>query len=460
MKSVNAIIDSFDEPMNIHEIDHDDTLKQMSLRVISDITELQSLCEEWNALASASSATIYQTNQWAECWWKHFGHRQGQTLHCLVAYHDGAVAGIIPLYSEQISFLGFATRTRMGFIGEGNAYQISSGIFFDNGPSDYLDIIVRPGFEMPVCQLFMNHLLALTPSVDSIELVNVPEKSILKTILLPKLRQERIVCKEQQADICPYLRLPASVEAYFQSVSASVRRRLSQAQRAATEDSFYTIKKSTTLQEFEDALNQIITLHQRRWNRAGYPGLFADKRFTAFQYDILRSFFENGWLWCTTATSDDSCIAARLAFQFGNRMYDYLSGFDDSAAAAKRRPGLALLLSMIQDGIAEGYSSVDFLRGDEQYKFELTATSQHNWNLTINLAPQRSNSFFSKLLDKTRLGVFLANREFVLFGVQLRQHGFPKSLLHYIQFRTPRFRRKIASIFFKQTDRNSITTEL
>ena len=314
MKSVNTIMDSFDEPMNAHAIDQDLSSKRLSIHIISNVQELQSLRDEWNALVLASSATIYQTNQWAECWWKHFGNRQGQTLHCLIVRHDGEMVGIIPLYKEQVSFFGIVIRTWMGFIGEGNAYHISSGIFFDNGPSDYLDIIVRPGFEMSVCQLFINYLLEQTSSVDSIDLVNVPEKSILKTLFVPELQRRGIACKTQQADTCPYLPLPASLEKYFQSLSASVRRRLSQAQRAATQESLYTIKKSTTLKEFEDVLNQIITLHQRRWNRVGYPGLFADKRFTAFQYDILRSFHENGWLWCKTATSDDSCIAAGLPF--------------------------------------------------------------------------------------------------------------------------------------------------
>ncbi|HMD14549.1 MAG TPA: GNAT family N-acetyltransferase, partial [Bacteroidota bacterium] len=417
------------------------------LSVITDLSELQSLSEQWNRLAISSSATIYQTNQWAACWWKHFGNQKGQTLHCLTAFHENKLVGILPLYQERIFLGGSVVRTRMGFIGEGNAYHTSAGMFFDNGPSDYLDIIILPEFETRVCRLFIDYLLDQKLQIDSVDFVNVPEKSILKTLFVPELQQRGIACKTQQADICPYLPLPGSMEEYFHSLSSSVRRRLSQAQRAATEESLYTINGSATLQECEDALHQIIILHQQRWNRVGYPGLFADKRFTAFQFDILRLFHENGWLWCKTANTKGSCIAARLAFQFGNRFYDYLSGFDDATVAAKRRPGLALLLSMIQDGIAQQYATVDFLRGDEQYKFELTEQSRYNWNITIHVSPQKLNSLRSKISDGIRLGKFLAQREGKLFGVQFRQAGFPRCIVRYIEFRTPRLRRKMKSIF-------------
>jgi len=447
MKIIDLTIDPLDKPMNDRATDQGRDSAELTLSLITDLAEFRSLREKWNDLVMASSATIYQTNQWAECWWKHFGNRKGQTLHCLTAFHENTMVGILPLYKEQISSWGSIVRTRLGFIGEGDAYHTSSGMFFDNGPSDYLDIIVLPEFENPVCHLFIDYLLEQKLQIDSIDFVNVPEMSILRTHFVPELQRRGIICQMQQADICPYLTLPESFEKYFQSLSASVRRRLNQAQRASTEESLYTIKKSTTLKECEDVLDLIITLHQQRWNRLGFPGLFADKRFTAFQFDILRLFHEHGWLWCKTANTNDACIAARLAFQFGNRFYDYLSGFDDSAVAAKRRPGLALLLSMIQDGITQRYTVVDFLRGDEQYKFELTEQSRYNWNITIHLSARKSNSLRSKISDKTRLGIFLAKREGILFGVQFRQHSFPRCVVRYLQFRTPRLRRKMKSVF-------------
>lgn len=445
MKTIDLTFEPLDEPMNHPATDRDSA--ELTLSLIADLVELQSFREKWNDLVMASSASIYQTNQWAECWWKHFGNRKGQTLHCLTALHEDKIVGLLPLYKEQISSWGSIVRTRLGFIGEGDAYHTSSGVFFDNGPSDYLDIIVLPGFETPVCRLFIDYLLEQKLQIDSIDFVNVPEMSILKTHFVPEFQRHGVLCQTRQADICPYLILPESLEKYFQSLSASVRRRLNQAQRASTEESLYTIKKSTTLKECEDVLDLIITLHQQRWNRLGFPGLFADKRFTAFQFDILRLFHEKGWLWCKAANTNDACIAARLAFQFGNRFYDYLSGFDDSAVAAKRRPGLALLLSMIQDGMTQQYTIVDFLRGDEQYKFELTEQSRYNWNVTIHLTARKSNSLRSKLSDKIRFGIFLAKREGILFGVQFRQYGFPRCIIHYIQFRTPRLRRKMLSMF-------------
>jgi CelD/BcsL family acetyltransferase involved in cellulose biosynthesis len=420
-----------------------ETSEELSLHVISDESAFAALGEEWNSLVIESRATVYQTHEWASLWWKHFGGRPHQQLHCLLLRANGLVVGIVPLYEEQVTVLGIPAQRRLALMGEGTAFSVSSGMFFDNGPSDYLDAIVRPGCERAVARAVARHLSGLT--FDLLELVNVPEESMIRTSLLPELDALHYFCRAAQADVCPYLPLPSSMEEVLGTMSASVRRRFVQAMRASEgAEAMFTVTKASTLEEFSRAFETIVGLHQRRWNKVGYPGLFADKRFKDFQEAVLRAFHARGWLWCSTAVASGGAgeaVASRLAFMFNGCLYDYLSGFDDAAPAAKRRPGLALLMRMIEEGIASSMGRVDFLRGDEPYKFEMTSASRHNWNITARRSAKQPLP--QRLLLAARLGGFLLRRERSLLGVQRREHGLFGSVGHYVRFRAPRLTKKL-----------------
>jgi CelD/BcsL family acetyltransferase involved in cellulose biosynthesis len=225
-------------------------------------------------------------------------------------------------------------------------------------------------------------------------------------------------------------------------LSASVRRRLTQAQRAASpEEALFAIRPMQSLDERRAALALLAGLHQRRWNKVGFPGLFADPRFRAFQEELLAAFHAQGLLWCKVAEAQGTCVAGRLAFRLNGVYYDYLSGFDDAAPAAKRRPGLALLLDMIDDAFTNGCPTVDFLRGDEPYKFELTKNARYNWNAV--LAGRRPGAVH-RLAARLRFAAWLAGRERKLLGVQMRTRGAFRALPGYLAFRMPRLARKFA----------------
>ena len=45
---------------------------RLELQVIRDASAFAGLRDEWNALVLQSSATVYQTHEWASAWWEHF----------------------------------------------------------------------------------------------------------------------------------------------------------------------------------------------------------------------------------------------------------------------------------------------------------------------------------------------------------------------------------------------------
>jgi CelD/BcsL family acetyltransferase involved in cellulose biosynthesis len=183
-------------------------------------------------------------------------------------------------------------------------------------------------------------------------------------------------------------------------------------------------------------------LHQRRWRKLGYPGLFADARFRAFQESVARAFHRNGWLRVSRADAGGECVAVRLSYAHNGRLYDYLSGFDDAAPAAKRRPGLALLFAQMDEAYAEGIRTIDLLRGDEPYKFELTDQAPRNANMVATLPHAAARPVLRRAGERTAFARFVAAREARLLGVALAEHAFPAGIYHYARFRSGRFFRK------------------
>lgn len=126
-------------------------------------------------------------------------------------------------------------------------------------------------------------------------------------------------------------------------------------------------------------------MHQDRWNKIGYPGAFFDRRFDRFMKDYIKRGFRKGNLLFRYATDSGGRCASRMALVDNGRCYDYMGSFDYDAPSSKYRPGIGLLTLMIMDGHENGWQSVELLRGDESYKFDLTSKQIHNWQVIVPL---------------------------------------------------------------------------
>ena len=419
--------------------------RPLTLEIIRDVEGFSKLGEQWNALVRNSGATIYQAFEWTWLWWKHFGSHPSRTLHLVLFYSEGSLAGIAPLFVQETTVAGFVLHRRLQFLGCGSAFSQSDGLFLDDGASDYLDFITDPGHDREICRAFVEYLKRSSSDFDDVQLVNTPEQSRLVKILLAQCVEAELPLEVTRADVCSRMPVPRSFEVYLREQSANVRRRFTQARKAYQSGGAYGIRTVGSPADLEVAFGHLVRLHQNRWNSLGYPGLFADRRFKLFQLEVAHTFMENGWLSFKTANTDGICVAARLAFTFNGCLYDYLSGFDPGLSTTKQRPGLGLLLAMIEESILSDVKQVDFLRGDEKYKFEFNPISDHNWNIQISgaTAGQGLRLRLFGVIKKLRMLSYLFMREWVLLGVQWRVHGLPRFFYSYAQFRLTHMTNKL-----------------
>src|SRR5215211_6794738 len=103
----------------------------LEVAVVKDGRAFMALEEEWEDLYQNSPhATPFQSWSWLYSWWEFYG--EGYELRLVTVRDKGLLVGIIPLMLER----------RWGFFGK--------LLFIGTGTTDYLDMLVRGGWEKKV----------------------------------------------------------------------------------------------------------------------------------------------------------------------------------------------------------------------------------------------------------------------------------------------------------------------
>ncbi|MBN2470907.1 MAG: GNAT family N-acetyltransferase, partial [Anaerolineae bacterium] len=139
-------------------------------------------------------------------------------------------------------------------------------------------------------------------------------------------------------------------------------------------------------EEVEATLAALIAFHQAKWEALDHAGGFADPAIEAFHHVVARRFLRRGWLRLLRLEIRGELVAALYTLRYGDRVYDFASGFD--YAVAEHSPGQVLTHFSIQDALESGVRVYDFLRGAEQYKFRWGAEEALDVTLRQVCSPQ------------------------------------------------------------------------
>ena len=125
-----------------------------------------------------------------------------------------------------------------------------------------------------------------------------------------------------------------------------------------------------TVEEAEDIFNELIALHQARWNSAGKPGSYASAPFTNFHRELLRKLVPEGRMVLYRVTCGDETVGCVQLLVDGRRVLSYQSGF--APYADRRSPGLVVDALCIEECLQRGYAAYDFLGGESEHKQKLS----------------------------------------------------------------------------------------
>jgi CelD/BcsL family acetyltransferase involved in cellulose biosynthesis len=331
----------------------------LETRLITTSTELAALETPWNILSAGHPMRSWN---WLATWWKHYGNSSDRELHVLAVYdvaetEEGTLVGIAPWYMEHTTVGGTVIQP----LGNGHVC------------TDHLSILCRPDYVGTVATTIANFLTD-NDEWDRLELSSIDDDDEAIALLVAELEARDALVTAQQADNCWIVDLPGTWDEYLATLSNSHRRQLRKCYRENIESGRCRWHLVTQPSELEEAWQILIDLHQRRRSSLGDAGCFVSPEFTSFHRDMIAQFLTLGVLRLSWTELDDKPFTAEYHFSGPDTVYTYQSGMD--ADRLDESPGRLAYLLTAKRAIEEGYSHLDFLRGDEQYKAHFRAQAK------------------------------------------------------------------------------------
>jgi len=327
----------------------------------SSAEAFDALAAEWNVLLHASQAdTPFLTHEWQTAHWRSLG--EGELK--IVEVRDGnALTGLGALYSVPIE-----GRRSLRFVG---------GV----DPSDYLDFILCRGREAETGPAILD-ALAADPGWDWLDLYNVPEASPTRT-WLPGAAS---ACGWSHADerqvVSPVLALPPTFDEYVAGLDKRERHELRRKLRRAEGMEglrWYTVDGEFA-SELEPEVDAFLDLMMR--SRAD-KAEFMTPAMRRFFHEGVRAAHRGRWLQLSFLEVEGRKAAAYLSFDYDDRLMIYNSGYEPEAMGGFS-PGIVLIARLIEQAVQHGRKLVDFMRGDEDYKYRLGAKDTWVHHITVD----------------------------------------------------------------------------
>jgi CelD/BcsL family acetyltransferase involved in cellulose biosynthesis len=325
---------------------------------------LEALSGEWNALLDRSATRVpFLRHEAISVWWSTLGGGEwpGGELWLGTAREDtGSLAAIWPLFRPEVTGAG----GRLHLIG---SFEIS----------DYLDLIAPAAHNAEACEALLQALES-RPEVRGIDLYNLPETSPTLTSMGSLAANHGWSVSRQRLSPCPVVSLEGGWETYLSRLDRKQRHELRRKLRRADEfPQKVKLRIVSPSDDIQAEMETFLGLMATGEGKARFLQPAMRQQFTA----LTREAHRCGCLNLSFLDVAGVPAAAYWSFDFGNRLWVYNSGLNPAYASLS--PGWVLLGRLIRWAIDAGRTEVDFLRGEEAYKYHLGGVERWVYRLTL-----------------------------------------------------------------------------
>jgi CelD/BcsL family acetyltransferase involved in cellulose biosynthesis len=337
----------------------------LTIALLESHDELRGLETDWSDLLRRMDYQgPFLSFDWLATWWRHFG--AGKRLFVItVRNRQGQLVGLAPLHLDAAGTSPWGFR-KLGFLGA--------------GPSDRLDLLVDPQYLRPTIGAMAALLRERRRDWDYVELSECDEASAALAELRRQLQEMGFAERVASASVCPYVVLPASFEEYLQGLGSNQRRNFRRRLRALQRLGKTEFAELRSPDEVRTGFEDLVALHRMRFSHKNEASGFLDRELP-FHREVLRSNLGQERARVFVLRVDGRAIGAWYGFSVGPVFLSYQSGMDP--AWSHLSAGLVTLGSTIERAILGGHREVDFLRGDEEYKYQWTDRSRRNQHVLL-----------------------------------------------------------------------------
>ncbi len=405
------------------------TSTNVTVEVLTTVTGFDELRDQWNALFDDSGFSVFQSFDWQRTWWKYYGEgSQGMRLRIIVVRIGDQVTAIAPFFLETLRAYGVLPVRRMGLLG--------------SGQSDYLDFLVADGTEAVALDAIAAHLASLRNECDLIVIEDFSDRSPRNKPWFEALQKNGFDVEREVTDYCPRMEFKSSWPETLTSIPCNNNRKMEKFRRQIASKFNGIVEFTGESSSHGPDVDDFIRLHQQRWKRSGWPGLFEDPRYERFFREALEHQKRLGRLMLVFFRIEGDRRLGIVGFKHRDQFQYYLSGLGDPGKTAHHSPGLVLHIHCMEHLFDKGFRVYDFLRGSESYKMDLGGVAIPNWTISAVFrggeSARRNYHWFllqhslGRRLWREWLLLRLARKEYGMFTVAMRKHLARrwKSVLH------------------------------
>lgn len=334
----------------------------LSVDLINNYDDFLNIEPVWEDLVQCCEfVTIFQLHTWCKVWWNIYG--KNKKFYILVVKKNSIPIGLAPLV-----LTGNSKKRTVEFIGTGNA--------------DYADFMIKPEFKKEALECIFNFLLQNKKSWTKISLTQMSERTGSIELLKDVLSKNKYAYRLDAIEQC---------HAFEYSNNENERKKynsgLNKHRNLRNSVNFYNKKGLICYESVKDKdliskkLPELFFFHWRRWEKTFTPSKFLNSCDRDFYYEMTKELCKNANISLEQLSVNGKSIAYVYSFLYKNTVFLYTASFD--IFYRKKSPSTILYYYIIESYIKNGYGSIDFMRGGEQYKEKLTNKSYFNYGLNL-----------------------------------------------------------------------------
>jgi CelD/BcsL family acetyltransferase involved in cellulose biosynthesis len=302
-------------------------------------------------LALRPERSVFLRPVWLRTWFGEFG---GSREALLLGLNDGGPLAVAPLMREE---------GRLTFMG-------------DSAVCDYMDFLTADGSDAAYADLWRR---ICAEEWDELELWGLPEPSPTRVHVRALAAADGYRALEDLEAVAPRVHLPDSWDGYLASLGKKDRHELRRKMRRLFESGARVdLDVYSRPEDVSREMEEFLRLHTvSRQDKADFmsgamPSFFRRMAPALASAGLVRLFM---------LRVDEKSAASVLCFEAGCSLYMYNSGYDPEFSSFS--VGLLSKALCIQWAIENGKETLDFLRGNEAYKYDLGATDQNIYRLVV-----------------------------------------------------------------------------
>jgi CelD/BcsL family acetyltransferase involved in cellulose biosynthesis len=314
------------------------------------LSSLDSRLEE--LLARRPERLVFLHPVWLRTWLAEFG---GAVEPLVLTCGEGSLVGVAPLMRAD---------DRLTFIG-------------DSSICDFMDVLVDPEHADAAYADLWRQLCA--EDWTELELWGLMASSETRERVKAYAAQQGYAVEEVEEAVAPRLSLPGTWEDYLSSLNKKDRHELRRKiRRLFDSGAAVDFDVLSSQADVVAAMDDFLDLHTRsRQDKTDFmtPGM------AMFFRRMASALSAEGLIRLFMLRINGKPAAAVLCFDAGSYLYLYNSGYDPEFSALS--VGLVSKALCLRWAIENGMSGIDFLRGDEPYKYDLGAQDQQIYRLRL-----------------------------------------------------------------------------